>query len=288
MTLIRCLLLCLCCLVCHAHADDPAEGNKEATSEFIREIRNQYRAAKGDSVAQEKIVRQAIAAGGRVPKRLRSIVLGDYEARVNTYWSQVRKLVVKTKETSLDVLLKAADPQMLSDRKTLLQLANLCDRLQVAATNGDVGESITEAFKIREEKVIEGIARRKKISIRLTKDEQQVLKLTNLVRKQHGLGKLELDTRLVATARDHCLDMQKHNFFAHESPVEGKQTPFDRATHFGTTANAENLAAGNATPAEVVQGWLESPGHRSNLLQPDMKRTGVGRVGGYWTALYGL
>ena len=105
----------------------------------------------------------------------------------------------------------------------------------------------------------------------MTRIEQEVFKLTNLVRKQHGLETLKLDPKLIATARDHCRDMQTHNFFAHESPVEGKATPFDRATHFGTTANAENLAA-----------------HRSNLLHPEMTRCGVGRVGGYWTALYGL
>ena len=165
-------------------------------------------------------------------------------------------------------------------------MANTCDRLQVAG--GELEASLSESFFEREKKVIQGTARRKKISIRLTKDEREILKFTNLVRKKHGLGKLTLDTRLVATARDHCIDMQKHNFFAHESPVEGKATPFDRAALFGTTANAENLAAGNVTPEEVVQGWLDSPGHRVNLLQPDMKRTGVGRVGGYWTALYGL
>ena len=279
------LFLCLCFLACYAGAKPTSTEDKKAKSKQIRELGESYKAAKDDPAAQEQIIQQAIAAGGRVPLGLRTVVYGNYSKQSSAYWTQLRKLVIKTKETSIDALL-TADPETRADREALLQLAGRCDRLQAAG--GETEDSLSESFRAREEKVIQGTARRKKISIRLTKDEREILKLTNLVRKKHGLGKLELDTRLVATARDHCLDMQKHNFFAHESPVEGKQNPFDRAILFGTTANAENLAAGEATPAEVVQGWLDSPGHRSNLLQPDMQRTGVGRVGGYWTALYGL
>ncbi|MEE2780635.1 MAG: CAP domain-containing protein [Planctomycetota bacterium] len=251
----------------------------------IREFAERYKTLKANPTAQAEVINQAIAVGGRVPLGLRTTVYGRYSKQADAYWTRLRKAVIKTKETELDNLL-VADAELRADRDSLLRLANACDRLQIAGGKTEV--SLNESFLSREKKVIQGTARRKKISIRLNKDEREILKLTNQVRKKNGLGKLQLDTRLVATARDHCVDMQKHNFFAHESPVEGKATPFDRAALFGTTANAENLAAGNVTPAEVVQGWLDSPGHRVNLLQPDMKRTGVGRVGGYWTALYGL
>lgn len=283
----RCLLflICICFFACRVTAAPISAEDKKATNQQIRKLAERYKATGEDPTARREIIEQAIAAGGRVPLGLRTTVYGNYSKRTNAYWTQLRKLVIKTKETSLDNLL-AADADFRGNRETLLQLANVCDRLQVAG--GETEALLSESFRAHEEKVIQGTARRKKISIRLTKDEREIFKLTNLVRKKHGLGKLEIDTRLVATARDHCVDMRKLNFFAHESPVEGKQTPFDRASLFGTTANAENLAAGDVTPAEVVQGWLESPGHRSNLLQPDMKRTGVGRVGGYWTALYGL
>ena len=275
----------MCLLARCAAAAPTSTEERKAENKTIRELGERYKAAKADPAAQQQIIERAIAAGGRVPPGLRTIIYGSYSKKTTAYWTHLRKLVIRTKETSVDAL-RTEDAEMRADRETILRLANLCDRLQAAG--GETGDSLKKSFLAREEKVIQGTARRKKISVRLTKDEREMLKLTNLVRKKHGLGKLKLDAGLVATARDHCRDMQKHNFFAHESPVEGKQTPFDRATHFGTTANAENLAAGNVTPAEVVQGWLESPGHRSNLLQPDMKRAGVGRVGGYWTALYGL
>lgn len=272
-------------LVLRVTAAPTSTEDKKATNQQIRKLAERYKTLKKDPTGQQEIVEQAIATGGRVALGLRTNVYGSYAREADAYWTRLRKVVIKTKETRLDNLI-ATDAELRADRESLLRMANTCDRLQVAG--GEPEASLSESFLAREKKVIQGTARRKKISIRLTKDEREILKLTNLVRKKHGLGKLTLDTRLVATARDHCIDMQKHNFFAHESPVEGKATPFDRAALFGTTANAENLAAGNVTPAEVVQGWLDSPGHRVNLLQPDMKRTGVGRVGGYWTALYGL
>ena len=282
------LFLCLACfliLALRVTAAPTSTEDRKATNQQIRKLAERYKALKKDPTARQEIVEQAIATGGRVSLGLRTTVYGSYARQADAYWTRLRKVVIKTKETRLDNLI-ATDAELRADRESLLRMANTCDRLQVAG--GELEASLSESFLEREKKVIQGTARRKKISIRLTKDEREILKFTNLVRKKHGLGKLTLDTRLVATARDHCIDMQKHNFFAHESPVEGKATPFDRAALFGTTANAENLAAGNVTPAEVVQGWLDSPGHRVNLLQPDMKRTGVGRVGGYWTALYGL
>ena len=241
-----------------------------------------------DIDAKERIVEKALAAGGRAALRLRGLVRDDYDIRATAYWPLVRKNSSKMKETSVDAMLAAANSRLLAQRETLLRLATLCDHLNPDPTEQAAVDSVTTAFKNRELKVITGTRRRRKLSIRLSKDELEILRLTNEVRKKNGLDKLKLDTRLVATARDHSLDMQTHNFFAHESPVEGKRTPVDRAIRFETTANAENLAAGDLNPPEVIQGWLESPGHRSNLLHPEMHRIGVGRVGNYWTALYGL
>lgn len=277
--------LCLLLFTCAATAAPTSTDERKAESKTIRELGESFKAAQDDPAVQQQIIARALAAGGRVPLGLRSTIYAAYSKTTTAYWTKLRKLVVKTKETSLDTLLEI-DAKTKSDRNKILQLAECCDQLK--SNGGDTTNALKESFLSREEKAIQGTAKRRKISIRMTKIEQEVFKLTNLVRKQHGLETLKLDPKLIATARDHCRDMQTHNFFAHESPVEGKATPFDRATHFGTTANAENLAAGNVTPAEVVQGWLDSPGHRSNLLHPEMTRCGVGRVGGYWTALYGL
>jgi uncharacterized protein YkwD len=80
--------------------------------------------------------------------------------------------------------------------------------------------------------------------------------------------------------------------FAHEGP-DGSQV-WDRAVAAGVRLPkvAENIAAGQRTPAEVVRGWMDSPGHRANILDRDLTQIGVGRVEGgsygvYWTQVFG-
>jgi uncharacterized protein YkwD len=80
--------------------------------------------------------------------------------------------------------------------------------------------------------------------------------------------------------------MQKLGFFSHESPVPGKKTPWDRAKRFGTTASAENIAAGYQDGRAVNLGWFHSPGHHRNMLG-NHRRVGVGRAGGYFTEMFG-
>jgi len=119
-------------------------------------------------------------------------------------------------------------------------------------------------------------------------DEQEARAVTalNLTRTLLGLAPLELDLRLCAAARDHANDMKTLNFFSHESPVPGKTAPWDRAKLFGTTASAENIAAGYPDGNAVNEGWFHSPGHHKNMLG-NHKRVGVGRVGMHYTQLFG-
>jgi uncharacterized protein YkwD len=80
--------------------------------------------------------------------------------------------------------------------------------------------------------------------------------------------------------------MCREGFFAHESPVSGRETPWKRAQAAGTTASAENIAAGTDSGGGAVQMWWHSPGHHKNMLggQP---RTGLGRYERHWTQLFG-
>jgi uncharacterized protein YkwD len=119
-----------------------------------------------------------------------------------------------------------------------------------------------------------------------------VVTLTNQQRSRHGLAPLVLEHRLAAAAQAHTDHMVARDFFAHDSP-DG-QTVADRVTAAGYRYSvvAENIAAGQRTPAEVVDGWMHSPGHRANILNPDVRQIGVGlnhlgRLGTVWTQVFG-
>lgn len=84
------------------------------------------------------------------------------------------------------------------------------------------------------------------------------------------------DARLVEAARAHALDMAVNRYFAHES--QDGRSPFTRMAQAGYSgfAAAENIAAGQRTPAEVVEGWRTSPGHCRNLYDADLNEVGLG------------
>ena len=120
----------------------------------------------------------------------------------------------------------------------------------------------------------------------------EVVALTNAERARHGLRALTIDARLARAAQAHSADMVRRAFFAHGNP-DGLQV-WDRAVAAGYAYRkvAENIAAGQRTPAEVVRGWMDSPGHRANILDRDLTQIGVGRVEGgsygvYWTQVFG-
>jgi uncharacterized protein YkwD len=77
------------------------------------------------------------------------------------------------------------------------------------------------------------------------------------------------------------------NFFAHESPVAGKKTPWDRAAKFGTSASGENIAMGARSGPASIWMWWYSPGHLKNMTNGGHNRIGLGQNGVYWTQLFG-
>ncbi|MFI8874090.1 CAP domain-containing protein [Streptomyces sp. NPDC055243] len=119
-----------------------------------------------------------------------------------------------------------------------------------------------------------------------------VLRLTNAERTAQGLRPLSPDPHLTVAAQGHSADMVARAFYSHTSPDGGE--PWHRASAAGSTHRAigENIACGQRTPAEVVDGWMNSPGHRANILKPSFTHLGVGFAGGgsagtYWTQLFG-
>ncbi len=125
-----------------------------------------------------------------------------------------------------------------------------------------------------------------RLASQLDPEEARTILALNLTRNLLGLPALWIDLKLCEAARDHSQDMQQLRFFSHESPVPGKKTPWDRAKRFGTTASAENIAAGYQDGRAVNLGWFHSPGHHRNMLG-NHRRVGVGRAGGYFTQMFG-
>ncbi|MFC5463361.1 CAP domain-containing protein [Lederbergia graminis] len=115
--------------------------------------------------------------------------------------------------------------------------------------------------------------------------EQQVIALTNQERAKHGLNALQVDSELSKVAREKSKDMANNHYFSHNSPTYG--SPFDMMKQFGITYRTagENIAMGQRTPQEVVQAWMNSEGHRANILNKNFTHIGVGYVadGNYWT-----
>lgn len=104
----------------------------------------------------------------------------------------------------------------------------------------------------------------------------RVIDLTNQERSKAGLQALTFEHRLATAAEKHSQDMALQDYFSHQQPNGG--TPGDRitATGYQWSSYAENIAAGMSTPEAVVAGWMNSPGHRGNILKPNLKEIGVG------------
>lgn len=118
--------------------------------------------------------------------------------------------------------------------------------------------------------------------------ESEVIRLVNEIRQQNGLRPLAANWELSRVARYKSQDMRDNGYFSHNSPTYG--TPFQMLSAFGLSYRTagENIAKGYASPQAVVNGWMNSSGHRANILNASYTQIGVGYVSGgnYWTQLF--
>jgi uncharacterized YkwD family protein/spore coat assembly protein SafA len=120
------------------------------------------------------------------------------------------------------------------------------------------------------------------------KYEKEVVRLVNEIRVQRGMRELTYNWELSRVARYKSEDMRDNSYFSHTSPVYG--SPFQMIKAFGITYRTagENIARGQRTPEEVVNAWMNSSGHRANILNPSFTEIGVGYAasGNYWTQMF--
>ena len=126
--------------------------------------------------------------------------------------------------------------------------------------------------------------------------EAEVLEIVNQRRSEGATcggqdyaptGPMALDVQLRCAARIHSLDMFVRDFFAHDNP-DG-ESPWDRVakTDYSANPTGENIAQGYPTPVDVMQGWMDSPGHCQNIMNPDSNEIGIGYYDSYWTQVMG-
>ena len=117
--------------------------------------------------------------------------------------------------------------------------------------------------------------------------EQRVIELTNANRRQHGCGDLTNNSMLHAAALGHSADMNANGYFSHTSADGSSMTNRIDRQGYGWRSIAENIARGQRTPEQVVEGWMNSAGHRANILNCGLTEIGVGFVNYYWTQNFG-
>lgn len=118
--------------------------------------------------------------------------------------------------------------------------------------------------------------------------EKEVIRLVNIERRKSGLSPLVEDWQLSRVARYKSEDMRDRGYFSHTSPTYG--SPFDMMRAFGISYRSagENIAKGQQSPEAVVKAWMNSPGHRANILNKGFTHIGVGyaKSGNYWTQMF--
>ncbi|WP_431028967.1 CAP domain-containing protein [Lysinibacillus sp. LZ02] len=118
--------------------------------------------------------------------------------------------------------------------------------------------------------------------------EEEVVRLVNVERAKEGLAPLSIDWELSRVAKYKSQDMHDKNYFSHTSPTYG--SPFDMMKQFGISYNSagENIAKGQTSATQVVNDWMNSPGHRANIMNTSYTHIGIGYVtdGHYWTQMF--
>jgi uncharacterized YkwD family protein/spore coat assembly protein SafA len=118
--------------------------------------------------------------------------------------------------------------------------------------------------------------------------EKEVVRLVNEIRVKNGLRELTYDWQLSRVARIKSQDMRDNRYFSHTSPTYG--SPFDMMKSFGISYRSagENIAKGQSSPEAVVRAWMNSPGHRANILSKSFTHIGVGyaKSGHIWTQMF--
>ena len=149
----------------------------------------------------------------------------------------------------------------------------------ISVLGGQVAINDASFESLRNNGLIEG-----KVSA-INSDAFEVFLLVNEARIERDIAPLTFHTGISKVAEEKSRDMNENDYFAHESPTYG--SPTDMLAEFGYPyAGGENLAMGYYSPEAVFEAWMDSAGHKSNILNGSYTHIGVGKDGTYWTQLF--
>jgi len=288
-------------------ANDKSEARAHSRLEKVaqRVIRARLdRAAKAEIEAQRRIVLAAAADPNLTKETVHSTS--------DPAFSKLEELLVVTVNQCFD-----ADEELFTEHTALLddveRELRIHDRWEraiagLAASPTTATAAARKQSPSRPERDVKGLlaesARRAEYGSPMSKSDRGAFELLFATASEldpeellgiHALGRRRLllglpvqrvDMKLVEACRNHSRDMVEQGFFAHESPVPGRTTPWDRAAEVGTSASAENIAMGSGSGPATIMQWWYSPGHHRNLLGGG-SRTGLGRSAQHWTQLFG-
>lgn len=124
--------------------------------------------------------------------------------------------------------------------------------------------------------------------------DAQLLQLTNEQRRRAGLQPLRLSSKLGQAAQSHAGDMAKNNIFSHTGSNGSTMVDRIKSVGYSYSTIGENIAAGESNPQATIQQWMNSPGHRRNILNPSFTEIGFGYTAApntqyrhYWVQVFG-
>ena len=257
-----------------AAAKQGVTGDRAAASRRVRELRGEFMAVYGLGEAQMKPLLKSKSMPAL--KELRKLLEPTPDEVIAGASDEVKAL--RAAATKLALFRDAALDAALSTTPTDSMSSLKASEKEISASAGDLPR---DGLKILEKnrKIAEDDD--------VPADEARGIEECNRWRLYVGLNALVLDPKLCEASRDHSTDMKEQGFFAHESPVPGKKTPWDRAKNFGTTSSGENIYMGSTDPHGANTGWFYSPGHHKNMFKNGHSRIGLGRAGGHWTQMFG-
>lgn len=207
----------------------------------------------------------------------------------------LKKLIIP----SFDLVFETAPAPLIKQRKIVIILAKFRDTIVETAVLNDQ-EPVEKAIIASEQEIITTYGKLPRSGLRIMKkndkiaekeeipdDERKGIRQLNEWRLLLGLNALIIDHKLCNASRTHSEDMNKGGFFAHNSPVPGRETPSDRAAEAGTSTTGENIFMGSPSPDSANNGWFYSSGHHKNMFNPGHRRIGLGRYKHHWTQLFG-
>lgn len=123
-----------------------------------------------------------------------------------------------------------------------------------------------------------------KVGLTVSDPRFALLDEINLARKKNMVPSVMIDERLTCAAKKHSEDLLRNNLCSHFG--SDKSSPWDRSKTCGTTGRGEIIVCGTRKPQRAVSAWLESPGHRKILLDPQNTQVGISNDGPIWVALF--